>query len=407
MLTILDASTLIEPGHTSAATRCVSNGEVPLPMKQVGRGIAIAAMVAIAILVIAFASKPAEKDYISYWSAAQQLAHHGDPYSYAQVFAIEKAQGYKPAAPIIMRNPPWALFLVLPLEPLSTRIGLLFWTAASIGCILACIGLLKVPPEERALAFFFAPVLACLASGQSSPFLLLGFSIFLRFQKSRPGIAGAALLLMAIKPHLFLVFWIVLLVDCIRRRIFRLLAGGAIALAAATTFATLQYPRIWAEYFDMLHRARLGGEFLQTPSFIFRYLVAPNSEWVQLVPSLAAILWAGWFYASNRRAWDWRIQGMIVMLATLLVSPYGWMTDEIVLLPAIMLALSNPEKPRYSMALFALFSGAAMALSAAGVQLSSGAFLWTTPAWLGWYLYSRPRAGATSESSIALQPADL
>ena len=359
-------------------------------MKQTARWLVVGLILLSTIVVISVASKPAEKDYISYWSAGQLLAHHQDPYSGSQVLAIEKTQGYQPSKPIIMRNPPWALFLTMPLALGSPRAGLIFWMAATIGCILVCFRLLQMPPQDRILAFCFAPVLGCLASGQSSPFLLLGFSLFLYFHRSKPLIAGAALLFMAIKPHLFLVFWVVLLVDCIYRRRFRLVAGLVLALIAATALAMRVDPLVWPQYLAMLRSAVLSNEFLQTPAYILRYLIAPRVEWVQLVPSLAATAWGIWFYARNRANWDWRTHGMPVMLVALVTSPYGWMTDEIVLLPAVMLTLSNPKKSKYSTALFMVISGTVMAMLIAGLQLSSGAYLWTASAWFAWYLYSRP-----------------
>ena len=73
---------------------------------------------------------------------------------------------------------------------------------------------LNVSAKRPRFAFVFAPAVACVCSGQGSPFLLLGFSLFLRSIRSHPFLAGASLLLMAIKPHLFLIFWALLLADC-------------------------------------------------------------------------------------------------------------------------------------------------------------------------------------------------
>src|SRR6201999_1952329 len=108
---------------------------------------------------------------------------------------------------------------------------------------------LHVPLEDRVFAFLFMPVIASFRMAQSSPLLLLGFSLFLFFYRRRPFLAGASLLLMAIKPHLFLVFWAVLLVDCIYRRSLLVLAGLASALALGTGFATCLDPHIWQHYF--------------------------------------------------------------------------------------------------------------------------------------------------------------
>jgi hypothetical protein len=369
-----------------------NRGSVSFTAKKIVRLLAAGAIVLAGILVITVASHPAAKDYISYWSAGKLLLHHADPYSPSGVFALEKTQGYSEAKPIIMRNPPWALFLTVPIGFGGPTYGLLLWTAALAGSIIASLRMLHIPSKDVALAFVFAPALASICVGQSSPFLLLGFSLFLRFYTSRPFLAGASLLLMAIKPHLFVVFWMVLLIDCIYRRRFLILAGGTAALAAGTAFSMCFNPRIWQQYFAMLRASALDHEFFPTTSMLFRLLVDPKADWLLFVPSALAVFWGLWYYARSRRAWDWRVHGMLLMLVTVMVSPYGWFTDEIVLLPSIAFALSAREPRKYSTGtLLAINSIALLIVVGFHPRLSSSAYLWTPLAWLAWFLYANRR----------------
>lgn len=372
-----------------AEVRIQEDYGVNVTVKKILRQLAAAAIVVTGLLVISVASRPTSKDYISYWSAGRLLLHHADPYSVTQVFALEKSQGYSEIKPIIMRNPPWALFLVAPLGLGKPVAGLLFWTVAAAGCILIFIRLLNISPEDRVFAFLFAPALGAICSGQSSPFLLLGFSLFLRFNQSRPFLAGASLIFMAIKPHLFFVFWVLLVIDCIIRRRFLTLAGGACALAAGTAFAMYLDPRVWQHYFGMLRASALHDEFFPTISMVFRLLVDARAGWLLFVPSALAIVWGCVYYIRNRQTWDWGVHGMLVMLVTILVSPYGWFSDEIVLLPSLAFAFTIPKKRRYSTeALVAINGLAVLVLLVVHPPLSSGAFLWTPLAWLAWFLYS-------------------
>jgi len=362
---------------------------VTLTGKKILRRVAAAAIVLTGLLVISVASDPASKDYISYWSAGRLLLHHADPYSASQVLALEKTQGYSEIKPIIMRNPPWALFLVVPLGFVNPVVGLLLWTIAAAGCILIFIRLLNVSPEDRVFAFLFAPALGAICSGQSSPFLLLGFSLFLRFYQSRPFLAGVSLLLMAIKPHLFLVFWMLLLIDCIYHRRFFILAGGTCALAAGTAFSMYLDVHIWQHYFAMLRASALDTEFFPTISMLFRLLIDSRAGWLLFVPSALAVGWGLVYYARHRHSWDWRIHGMLLMLVSVLVSPYGWFSDEIVLLPSLAFAFTFPEKRRYSMKmLVAINCLALLILLIAHPSLSSYAYLWTPLAWTVWFLYT-------------------
>lgn len=369
--------------------------------------VACLAVVIASVLALTLCYKPAKMDYISYWSAGQLLMHHGGPYSPAQVLAIERTQGLASHVPDIMRNPPWALFLAAPLGWGNARAGLFFIELITIGSVIFCLELLGVAPQHRLLAFCFAPVFACIGAGQSSPLLLIGFVLFLRFHRSRPFLAGTGLLLMAIKPHLFLIFWPILLIDCLYRKNFRILAGGASAFACAMLFAFRFDPHIWGHYLAMLDASHLEGEFMQTPSYALRHLIAPRTEWVQLVPSCVAVIWGCWYYVRNQRIWDWRTHGMLLILVTVLVSPYAWMTDEIVLLPSIMLALTNENKSKYSTVIFVAISGTVMAMLMMHVQLTSGAYLWTPAAWVAWYIYTQyPSAPivTTHESTTLFKP---
>jgi len=357
--------------------------------KMIVRILAAVAVTLAGIFVLTMTIHPAGMDYIEYWSSGKLLARHADPYSPVGVLAVEKALGYRDATPLIMLNPPWALFLVAPLGYVGIHTGLFLWTILGIGCVLAFTQLLNVPPKQRAFAFVFAPALASIFSTQSSPFLLLSFSLFLRFYQSRPFLAGASLLLMAIKPHLFLIFWVVLLADCIYRRVWSILAGGLTALAAGTIFALCFDSQVWQHYFAMLRGYKLQQGFLPTASMLFRMLLDIHAFWLLFVPSAFAIVWGLWYYRQHRQAWDWRIHGMLLILVTIFVSPYGFFTDEIVLLPSIVFALTFPERRKYTEWILLVINSVALLVIVAGhAALSSRAYLWTPVSWLLWFLYA-------------------
>lgn len=382
----------------------MSNGVLSFEKKLL-RGIAVTVILLAGVFISTLVLRPASRDYISYWSAAKLLVHHADPYSPARVFALEKAQGDVAKKPIIMRNPPWAMFLVAPLALGSPPAGLFFWTLAAVGCVLLFARLLNVSSKDRAFAFVFAPAVSSIISGQSSPFLLLGFALFLHLHRSRPFLAGASLLLMAIKPHLFLVLWAVLLVDCIYRRTFQILAGGAAALAAATAFSICLDPHIWSQYFAMLRASALNHEIFPTISMLFRMLIDAKAVWLLFIPSACAILWALWFYMRKRQVWDWNTHGMLLMLVAVAASPYGWFTDSIVLLPSIVFVLGLPNKSKHSITMLMIINtGALLLLFVFHPPLTSAAYAWMPASLLAWFLYATrrpPRHGHDSATQFA------
>lgn len=350
----------------------------------------------LAAILVAFAGilgltamhHPGKMDYIEYWSSGKLIVQHANPYSPDGIFALEKSAGALFTRPLIMLNPPWMLFLVAPLGLFGTYTSLFFWLVAGIGCILASNLLLNKDAKNGPLALIFAPVFACLCSGQSSPLLLLGFSLFLYFYNERPFFAGASLLLMAIKPHLFLVFWAVLLLDCLYRRRFLILAGGLAALGGAVAISLCFDFHVWQHYFATVRGYHVQQSFLPTVSMLFRMLINVHIFWLLFVPSAAATVWGFWYYFRCRRVWDWKIHGMLLMLVSVFVSPYGFFTDEIVLLPAVVFAMTLPERRKYSGWILLAINTAALGVIASGAQLASRDYIWTPAAWLLWFLYA-------------------
>src|SRR5262245_29355394 len=83
---------------------------------------------------IAESGNAAQKDYISYWAAGQLLVRNGNPYDADAVFEWEKSAGFTEPHPLVMRNPPYALLLALPLGLLPPVAGVVVW---SIGIVAA------------------------------------------------------------------------------------------------------------------------------------------------------------------------------------------------------------------------------------------------------------------------------
>jgi len=84
---------------------------------------------------------------------------------------------------------------------------------------------------------------------------------------------------------------------------------------------------------------------------------------------------------------------------TILVSPYEFFSDEIVLLPSILFALGLPARRRHSTSVLFAINCVALLIIMAGVQLSSPAYVWTPLAWLAWFLYATH--GSERQSSLS------
>jgi hypothetical protein len=346
----------------------------------------------------------AARDFISYWAAGQQLVHGANPYDLQAVARLERVAGREPDQPLLtMRNPPVAFFVAFPLGLVSPKTGLIVWLLVLLGGISLSIWLLWLlngHPDNRLhlLGYLFAPAVACLMAAQFGIFLLIGVVVFLYLHRSHPFLAGAALLLCALKPHLFLPFGIALILWSVSRRKYGIVAGFAAALLASCALAFFLDPHAWAQYSYMMHAGGALNEAVPALSVSLRFLVDRNALWLQFLPEAVVCVWVFWYFWTRRQQWDWMDHGLLVLLVSAMCTPFGWFTDESMLLPAVLIGLYRAAASRRSLLPLAFISAAALIEVLANVQLTSTHFMWSTPAWLAWYLYATGRIGAPAHS---------
>jgi hypothetical protein len=160
-------------------------------------------------------------------------------------------------------------------------------------------------------------------------------------------------------------------------------------------------PHVWQHYATAMRGEDIQNEFIPTFSLMFRIAVHRNSPWLQFVPVVIGALWAVNYYWRNRDQWDWRTHGQRVLLVSVLVAPYAWITDEAVALPAILGSLYFAESHKASLAPYLIVNGIAMMEVMFGIKTNSGFYVWTTTAWLGWYLYTQSSSNKSEVPSTA------
>ena len=339
------------------------------------------------------AKDAAERDYIEYWAAGHELVRGANPYDPEAILRLERSLGREENFPQITFSPPVMLVLAWPLGHLSAKTGLILWLLASLGCIAAAIGLVWLvhgKPDSRmqVIGFAFPPALACLMAGQLGDFFLLETALFLYLEKSRPWLAGAAMVLFVLKPHLFGPCFLALLLWSVWRRDFRILAGFLAALAVCCAVVAGLDQQAWRQYSDMIRSTRITDLYIPTMAMDLRYLIDGQAKWLEYVPEVLACLWAGWYFWTRRERWNWVDHGLLLFLVSVACAPYGWYYDQSLLLPAIIAGLYRAERSKSPLILFALIMTAGMVAILANVQPTSGFYAWTAPAWLVWYIYA-------------------
>ena len=343
-------------------------------------------------------------DYIGYWAAGQRLAHRLDPYDVPAVLALEHSYGFQQHEPSITPSPPAAWALLLPLGWVGAKTGIVLWEMLSLLSIALSLRLMfAMHGRPNTLlylcGFLFAPELVCLVGNQLGIFFLLSITLFLYLLASRPFLAGAALLPIALKPHLFFAFGVVLLVWALHRRKPLALFGFLAALAASASITLAYDPHIGPQYLDMWRTGSVKERVTPTLSVAFRFLINGNAHWLEFVPAIGAVAWAVWFYYSRRDRWLWLDHGLIVLLVSVMCAPYAWFTDESVLLVALMTAAIRVRHLWKALFVVGLPTGIALVEVVRAVDIKNHGYIWTTPAWLLAYLISTRIHRATADST--------
>jgi hypothetical protein len=140
--------------------------------------------------------------------------------------------------------------------------------------------------------------------------------------------------------------------------------------------------------------------FIPTVSVGLRFAVDRSARWIEFVPEACACAWAAWYYWTRRARWEWAREGLLVIAVGVVCAPYAWFTDEAVMFPAILAGIYAAEKSARAWVLLGLITAGCLVGVFREIQLPSAFYLWTAPAWLGWYVYAtRSREGALTPAA--------
>lgn len=348
----------------------------------------------VALAVSRFA-KFGSGDFIAFWAPGRLLLEHHNPYDPAALLTLERANGRTSAVRAIAAEPPWCLWFLAAFALFPSKLAWALWISSGFMALLLSLELYQRMYGDfpRLAAYVFPPVAATLVTGQAAFFLLLAVMLFLYWEKRLPVLAGTALLIAAMKPHLFLPFWTALLVRSVCKRDFRPLAGLAGGMAAASAFALIFDPQVFSHNVVAYGDQGVAQLFIPSLAGVVRALAARKRFWVQFVPAVCSVVWAGWYAWKWREDWDWRRRVLTLLVAGFLCTPYEWFPDEAVLLPPFLWAAGLARARRQSLlgrvwvAGFVLLGALLLMMILSKVQYSLGVYFWSAALWAGWYGY--------------------
>lgn len=372
--------------------------------------LAIAVLLLVVVLGSSKANGAANRDFICYWASGRQFVHRQNPYDFAGVMALEQSAGWPYQQPMMMWGTPLSLPITMLVGLFDAKRGLIAWAFLILGSIIVSVRLLwrlhgKPDNQLHLLAYCFAPTVACMLAAQAAAFVFLGLVLFLYFEKTKPFFAGLALTVCLMKPHLFIPFAVVLVALVVWQRASRLAAGFGTGIAATTALTVLFDPGVWGQYTYMMNAVKLETKFVPSFSVLLRFAIDRNAAWLQVAPAAIACVWALWYFRRNRDRWDWQRHGSCLIVTSIMVAPYSWFPDEIVVFPALLSGLYRASDQGRSKLPFAIPAIAALIAVLFGVPLPSGFYVWTSCAWfISYLLLARPRARSAQLGSATYHP---
>jgi hypothetical protein len=181
-----------------------------------------------------------------------------------------------------------------------------------------------------------------------------------------------------------LLFWLALVPWAIAQRRWRILAGAALAILAATAIGLAANPQVLRQYVDvMTHRP---PDSFRTPTIgtLLREAWGAGPFWLQYLSLIPGVLWLAIYVWRHRRHWDWGQELPLLLLVSVLLAPYGAWPFDLVLLLVAVLRVAAAAPSRIALWLYVGINGTAALMVARFIHFFW--FLWLTPALLLSYL---------------------
>jgi hypothetical protein len=261
------------------------------------------------------------------------------------MLAMEQTLGWSHPAPLVMLNPPWILPLVASIAVVPFWASHYFVFTMSFGIeILSPLALWSYfggEKRQRWIALIvmatFLPAATAEHYGQVTPLILGALTVFLfAVRRQQFALAGALLVLFALKPHLLYLVLLAIVLWSIQNRKWVVLISGPLCAVMATLGSIAVNPKVLGYFRGTVQAALISpcgiGGYLRS---VFGW----QHVWLQFVPCVAGLGWFSVYWMRHRRAWVWEERIPPLLLVSIGSAAYFWKHDFILALPA-MIALA-------------------------------------------------------------------
>ena len=308
-------------------------------------------------------------DFMPFWAVARLLLTHGNPYSSLQIVAVMSAVEPSKAASVFMYYPPWTLPFFLPFGWLDhSNAQFLWFLLHSLIIFLGgkilwqhYAGAVNLSRASWLALLTFTPIYFVLLLGQIAPFVLAAVIGFLRAARNQSWYwAGAWIAIASIKPHLLYLLWIVLALWVLRDRRWQVAVGFVVTFVILATVPALIDGQIYSRYLNLMTDPKMispMGWANPTIGTVANQILGGNKIWLRWLPVVAGVVWL-MGYGGNMVQVGIGPGIPLVVLVSVVTTPYSWTYDYVVLLPAVLQAVTwynraiNRQQASFVLALY-------------------------------------------------------
>ena len=344
----------------------------------------------------------ASDDFVQFWVWGKINLKGLNPFDSQAIQQLRNAVGSDNNHEIISTTlyPPWVIPFLMMTGAFSYPVSRILWLLVAIMIILFSSRLLwSVYKGKRKLQWLnilavllFAPTISMLEKGQITCIVLLGLAGFLYSVsiEEKDWLAGVCLALVAFKPQMLLLFWLMVFTWSILQKRWKILAGAAATILGLTLIALLFNPRILQQYWNTLQSYRLSEWATPTIGAYLRYFwFGTDKFWIQFLPTILGVIWLAYFIRKVKMTWDWTKILPIVLFASMISSPYAWTYDQVILIPAVIQAtIWIAEFKKVWVVIIGTITYITLNLLNLGLHMKVDDFwfIWFAPILLIWYL---------------------
>ena len=335
--------------RTASTASAVASADPFALYRVVGTALAFTVLFIAASEFFWNAQTPTSRDFISFWGAAK-LALAGNPaaaYDLETLHALQSSVATFDDGKMPFPYPPAFLLLVLPFGLLGFPAAMALWSAATFAIYLAVAR--RALPGAGWLPAAFAPVFATAAIGQNGFVTAAIFTGGLCLLRKRPFLAGLLLGCLAIKPQL----GVLLPLALVASTQWRAIAGAALSsvgvillglavFGVATTEAWIAQMPLYGE----IARDGLVGWGKLASVYAALRQAGLSSELALALHSAVALIAAVLVWRVWRSEAPHLAKIAVLAAATMLISPYLFIYDGVILAVPFLWLASAGERPQ-------------------------------------------------------------